>query len=519
MKARLPLFCLLLSALAFALFRLYAHSRIAASGLVDAGLLQYDSYYPLSFAQELAREGSWLWFQSPFGSGDTLPGLAHPLSSLLLLLRPLWMDHLFAFDLAWGTLFAAIGGFFFGRALETIAGTGRRAFALAAWTILGGGIAFSLSRFFPGWFEPHASLYGFWWGLTWIANFVSSWELLYHALFWAGLAFWLRARLKSAAAAGLALMILHPFSAAIFTLTLSALGAESFLRDRAQFRRERAPLAVLLGAMAVTWAFYNALLPSRSADAAFFLLAYKRNTFTVDPSVVVLYAAPSVLLLLAAWMQRYRSVKSAPGAAAFAIVAASLLLVDLLGPITERFLPQPAHWLRVYPLAFLVLAAASFHSRPLSPRRHLLRNATFALGLAFVVGDSILGAEASIRDLSDGPRPPITLRPADFALFESLKKTSAGRLVYVRSCAGPADFPKIEYALSALTPHRVGFGHAYFSREPLLPTPVCADRDDHLAQARKRIGTLGSGDLLILDDDLNEALGADTAATVFIRHR
>jgi hypothetical protein len=516
---RIPILCLFASGLAFLAFRFYAHSRIVGAGFVDTGLLQYDSYYHLSFAHELARENSWLWFRNPFGSeGD----LVNPLASLLRVLRPLWNDHLLLFGFLWGTLFAALGGYAFGRVAEAAArGSEKRTLTLALWAILGGGIGY----FFAFDATPMTSLnVGTWWGLTWTANSFAAWELLYHAVFWAGLAAWLRRRHDYSLLAGMALMLLHPFSAAIYTLTIFALGTESFFADRDRFASQRTPLVILGSSMLATTGFYFVLLPKLSPGAAFLLQVYRNTKFSINTPVLLLFVGPSLAVLIATFLLRDRKQISGAkfeGPMAFTAVAALLVSIEAFSFVTGKFLPQPTHWLRVYPIAFFLLAAMGIAVRESAAKNRACQGALL-LAFAICLGDSILGTKASVAELVSAARAPALLNNEVAAITDALKQRPASRLIYFRECENTKDFPSFEYTLASLTPHFIGYGHAYFTKDLLkasFDTIICASDKTRKARWLSRMQDAKPDELILVDSALMEKLDEKErpSTNIFVR--
>ena len=465
---------------AYWLFRWYVQQQIVAGGDSGAGLrsmgpLQYDTYYLYSFAQELLRENRHIFFANPFGSLDGAPFLVNGLASALALLHPLWQgDRLALFDLVVSSLSSLLSGFFFGSWMRGISRQGRwPTFFLTQFVLLGGGFGFAAAAISG--VERPALLNATHWGLSWTANAISTWELLFHAIFWWGVWGSCTRRSIPTVLAAIFLFCLHPFSLAIYGAWIGMLAIGELCFRSAEGRRLLAWFSLPCLALVAAIYFYHSWLPGRSRDAAYFLSVYQHTPFVIDPTTLVAFFAFPIFFVLIAWLWRDRHAvpnPSRPVRFALLLMAGALLATNFW-----PLVPQPAHWLRVYPFAFLVAAAATF--TPALRPKWLAPAAVILLVIA--VADSALSVRSFAVALVGGRGGPALL-DSDFAeVLKKIARLPAGQLQILRSCHSPfANSGELEYAASALTPHRVGFGHIFFSpqlREKLKSHAPCSPEE------------------------------------------
>lgn len=451
----------------FLAFRLALEAAIRDSGARTTGFLSYDAYYPLAYARQLAREDSWLLFHNPFGTLDSSAGLYDGMGSLLRLSGPLWQGNLFAFDIVFGALCSFAAGWLFATICARVSRQSRPfTLAVVLLVVLGGGIGFVAAE--AGLAHHENLVWGSLWGLSWTTNSLVTWELGYHAVFWAGVAAIVSGRLLLSVVAALLLVALHPFTFGVFAIFAGCWWLAHELR-RAPLRRELALRLVLpVGAIGLAGVVvYEKLLPGRSYDAEFMRGVYKQLAYSIPAGYIALFALPVLIVLAVVIASRSRvedpeaQARDAgpPAALAFILAAVVLALVAVSRPLTHA-VPQPAHWTRVYLVAFVAIGALAM--RPMAPARR--RPAAVVVGVLALLGlvDSALSV-APLRDrLVDVGAPTVVDRDT-VRLLDALRDLPPRRLAYVRGCATAQEFPSIEYAISALTPHHPPYGHFAFS--------------------------------------------------------
>lgn len=452
-----------LALVSFAVFRIAIETGIRGDGRVTTGMLSSDSYYPLSFARELEREGRWLLFQNPFGSSDNSPGLYDGVAVLLRLIGPLWQRHLFAFDLVVCGASALVAGYFFGRVLESVSRQDRQLTAAClVFVIFGTGVAFITHKLGLG--PRRVGLqWGSQWGVSWFHTQLATWEMLYHALFWTGAFAIVTRRVRAAWAIGVVLFLLHPFTLGIYVLFAGATWtAHRFIRhvdERTQLRI----FLPLLGLAIAGALVYEVLLPALSTDAEYFKKAYDVQPFAIPTGDLLLFIAPALLvftaLAVAARQAPWVRDDTSPWPFTFISFAAVLLIIAVSRHVTTA-IPQPAHWTRVYLVAALVLGGVSLPSLQAQRRK---AGATAVIALAAVaIADSALSIGPIRNDLLQFAAPAV-LDESEAAVVETLRDRPSALAVYLRDCEGRDYVPALEYTLSALTDQRVVYGHAYFS--------------------------------------------------------
>lgn len=482
-----------LSAAGFLACRLFLEFSLRAHGAHTTGMLQYDSFYQFSFARELAREGRWLSFHNPFGTFDASPGLVNGPATLLRLTQPLWDGRLLAFDLVVGVVATAIAGWFFGRLVGAVARCGRTtAMVLVALAILGGGAGFVANSVGIAHNLEFDILGTTYWGPTWATTNIATWELIYHAVFWAGLAGLVERRVALPIVAAALLTFLHPFTITALGLTTFAVAAALFRGPTEQRPRFAAVTALLILPIAAA-VIYDRVLPAHSHDAAFFHDVYRNQRFTGAAGARALYVAPVLLVVGAALVVARRGTRRSPPAVGLMAAAAVLAALAASDKFTDA-LPQPMHWARVYPIALALAAASS-----IIPRRERAFRAVVAATLLIALLDSGLAYRAMRNDLVGGsPAPPATVDADTQRLLTRLRALPAAEVAYVRDCAPATDFPGVEYVIGAVTQQHIPLGHRFF-------TPNLDRRDQQFLACRhtaeSAIALRREFDYVIFDED------------------
>ena len=190
---------------------------------------------------------------------------------------------------------------------------------------------------------------------------------------------------------------------------------------------------------------------------------------------------------------------------AFALVSMDLsyLLIDTV--------VQPAHWLRVYPLAMLIAAGTTIELRERRHAQHAM--ALFAGALLLVaVMDSFLCVKSLGNSIVSSRMAPAIIDSEMRSLISGVSEIQAGTITFLRGCdskyvhtTGP------EYALSAMTSHETGFGHVYFSpgvAEKLHSRILCED-------AASRAGEfMGKYSIVISDAGLSGLLHIEATMVI-----
>jgi hypothetical protein len=457
-----------LGAAAYLTFRIGMESALRGAGARTSGLLSYDAYYPLAFARQLAREDHWLLFNNPYGTLDSQPGLYDGLATLLRALGPLWQGDLYAFDLVFGAVCAFGAGWLFTAICFRVSRQTRLVTALViVLVICGGGIGFIAER--AALVDRHHPLWGAMWGLSWTLNQLLIWEVLYHLLFWAGVWAVVSGRFAATVAVAVALAAVHPFTFAVFALFIGCWWVAHLALRAPGHRRIALRLVLPAAAIAVAGALvYEVLLPGGSADAEFMRTVYKRFHYTVPLGDLALFAAPALGVLTAVVLlgrrERAERGDSRSAAAAAFLLAAAVLLAFALSRHVTHAVPQPAHWTRVYLVAFVALGALALPPVA-AERRRALAGTVMAL-LAIALADTVL-ARPVIRDELLLLGTPVVMDRDSAHLIAILRDLPPRHLVYVRSCRTAGQPPSLEYAVSALTPQQPPYGHFAFS--PFLP--------------------------------------------------
>jgi len=436
----------------YLLFRFFVEALGNARGLESTGLLSADSYYHFSFAKELARTNSWIWFSNPFGTLDAEPSLFSLLASILRVFAPIYKNNLFIFDVClasfsiyWSSVFACrvfnISNYF--QAILLLLGTG------------GLGLLSVIRLLAPSDFMSIV-----FWGPGGALNWISTPEILYHALFFMGAAYrkaWLGWKLRAFHSL---LFLLHPFTGVIFSVYL--LNAAFFdlygepLREaklsfaRDYFRR----VADILFASAFWVLLLTKVWPRFSNDAAFFLQIYNAvNEHFSLKAYLSIYVLAVGLLLVIFISRRGRLTTTSPLAwswLSFGLMIGIIPLLSLLGiPIV-----QPLHWIRVYPYIFIM---AGLHAFVLEKVR-VTRFFGF-ISLLDVFAGLFLAAMALLVVGS----PPQQVTPSQAQLVEALKSSPPMASVIVRSCKQYGELGRLEYLLTAVTSLRFSVSHSYFS--------------------------------------------------------
>ncbi|HEX6713466.1 MAG TPA: hypothetical protein VF066_08770, partial [Thermoleophilaceae bacterium] len=457
-----------LAGLTYLATRIYLQRHVGSHG---TGLLQYDSYYPLAFARELKREGSWLLFQNPFGSLDSAPGLFNGPAILARATYPLWNGHLLAYDLVVGTLLSILAGWWFGRlAFRLSRQDAEITLVVVAFVIVGGGADYLFTTLTDGLGGLTAPLiWASQWGVPWSANNLSSWEILYHAIFWGGLYAIVCGSRRGGVAAAIALAVLHPFTLVIYGLAAGAFAVHGRLAPDASTPPQRAAALASLVVAVIGAAAWGLIAPAVSNDGAFFRDVYDRG-FVIGAKELALFLLPAALLVATFFANRDRETGLRSSAAPWLVASALPLVVIGFAYRYLPFIPQPAHWTRVYPLAFLALAALAV---PTAGRR----SATAAVAMGLLVVGMLDSAIANF-DMGGDARlgaAPVALSPDSARLIDKLDGLPTRKVVYVRSCGRAAAGPELEYSIAALTDQKPPFGHVYFS--PRLSARVAATRD------------------------------------------
>lgn len=449
-----------LAFLTYAVFRTLVELGIRGGGRHPTGMLLDDSYYPLAFARELQREGSFL-LHNPYGSLDEHARLYDGLALVLRPLAPLWEDHLFAFDAVVSLLAVTVAGFCVGR---VVAHTSRQSTAITAFGLLlivcGSGIGFIAHASGIG--PSFARLtWGTGWGVNWLANQLATWELVYHALFWAGVSSLVRRSARGAWAIGLVLALLHPFTFGVYVLFCAAVWVAHTALRRDEAREYRRIVVPLFALAAVAGVVYEVLLPAWSRDANFLLRSYDLQPFAIPTGILLLFLAPAALFALVLLLSRARSpgTGESPWAAAFLLFAASLFVIAVSRQVTTA-IPQPAHWTRVYLVAALVIGGLAL--APSRPERMRAVAVAAAAITAVAMVDSALAILPIRRDVVRFNSPAV-LDASQEQVVDWLGRRPSRLVIYIRRCAHADYIPALEYAISALTPQRVVYGHAYFS--------------------------------------------------------
>src|SRR4051794_13189303 len=299
-----------LAALVYVAFRVAIELGIRGHGRHPTGMLEGDSYYPLAFARELHREGSWLLFHNPYGTLDQSAGLFDGLALVLRVLQPLWDGHLFVFDVAVGCLASALAGYCVGRLCGLV--SRQSAVVTASGLVLliaGTGVAFL--AFALGLADNRADLStGTWWGVSWVTNQLATWELVYHAVWWAGALAIVTRRERWAWAAGAALAFLHPFSFATYVLFAAAVWVGHRVHGHADSPRFARILVPLGGAAVVVGVVYEIVLPALSKDADFLRQVYRAQAFAIPTAWLLMFVAPAALLFVLLFAFRERGTRS-----------------------------------------------------------------------------------------------------------------------------------------------------------------------------------------------------------------
>lgn len=445
----------------FLAFRLALEASIRNTGWRTTGFLSYEAYYPLVYARELARTDSWLLFQNPFGPLDNHAGLYDGMGTLLRLGQPLWDGHLLAFDLVFGAACSFVAGWMFTAVGVRISRQpAPLTVAVIALVILGGGIGFLAHA--AGAAGESGVVWGSLWGLSWTTNSLVTWELGYHALFWSGVAATVYGRTTVAVALGLALLALHPFTFGVFAIFTSCWWLANVLVHRRAMSGRVHALMLATCVMGVAGAtLYLWILPSLSLDAKFMHQVYTLFDLYVPFGYLLLFALPALAVLTAILLAREpdKQTPREPAGAAFLMAAAVLAAISVSHGITD-VVPQPAHWTRVYLVAFIALGALAL--RPVAVPKQ--RTVTIVVaGLAFLGAIDTAFSITPLRDRLVDLGPPSVVDADTAKLVSQLRHLPAKDLAYVRGCRTRNIPPSIEYTLAALTDNDLPYGHFAFS--------------------------------------------------------
>jgi len=486
-------------------FRNYFEAQIRLAGLVSGGMLQYDSFYSLSFARELLRTDNWFLFRNPFGTLDSEPHLFNGMATLLALFRSAWINNLHLFDFMVSGIGSAVSGWFFGRWMSQCS---RQSFIFTVlWTqmtILGSGFGFVFTFLLGSRQMLEPLLNGSYWGLSWLMSSIATWEILYHAVFWFGVDGIARESKFRSITAALILLWLHPFTLSIYALFAVAFYGLDAIQARTLRTKHLSSAVMIAGMFVFAAVVYNYILPMGSNDAKFFLGVYRnaygvmhRLQFSIIPSVLISFLFPAILSLLICWLLRNRE-ESAFGrnwmGAAGLLSACVLVALNLSYLLTDAVI-QPAHWLRVYPIAFIMGAAVSF---PVSGElRQKVIAASIGFFLFFVaVLDSVVGAKVTVGALIQSNGPPSMLDRDLSDLIRELNLRKAWGFLYLRGCTKLTN--STEYAVSALTQAQVPFGHVYFS--PFGKQAF--DKQTYCGRCPKLKSSVGPRPVIVLDHEL-----------------
>jgi hypothetical protein len=459
----------LTSVLSYLGFRWYLEYHVAVSGYVMPGPIAYDSFYPFSFAQELLRSHSWILFHNPFGSLDDRPHLFSGLATLLAILHEFWKgSRIHAFDLVFSTFFSGLSGWWFGQWVGRISRQGR--LGTFFWTqaaILGGGLGYVLSFGLGIDGMEHKFLFGSYWGISWQNSSLSCWEIFYHAIFWWGMVGCARARPLQTVICAILLLFFHPFTMTIFGLYVGIYVFVTLLESKVIRKATLFMLVGVEGTVAIGVWLYSLYLPSASADGQFFLVSYRTSPFFVQTDALIAFLLPALIALAVCVLLVNRDDRERPGGfvARTSSIISAILLIGL--GFSHGWLDlavQPAHWLRVYPLAFFFGACSTFPMN-LSTRMHKLVTIAATGFITLTIMDTCLSDVVITDDLLKESAPPAILDHDLGALADALSNLPSKKVIYLRLCDPKPHFytSAVEYTLSALTSHELGFGHTYFT--------------------------------------------------------
>jgi NADH:ubiquinone oxidoreductase subunit K len=444
-----------ISASFYFIFRLATEVVLRIRGVYPSGVLQYDSFYYFSFARELARHDNWIFFHNPFGVEDSEPHLVSILATLLRVTKLFWESHLFEFDLTLGSFFSLLNGLFFGRVLFLVSQQIRPiTFGLGVVAFTMGGVGFLSALAFDTRSIFDQLLFSYW-GTSWFMNNIATWEILFHALFWLGVVGIIQNRMHLLFFLSILLSLLHPFTSyTLLVFLLVYLGVQREKRKLQDYASYICTMFVLF----IGGAFYSIFLPSYSKEGKFLNEAYISHPFSLDYQATFEFLLPSIIIFFSLVLMAQPSKLPNPKRRVFFVSFVALIGLSL-GNDWGHFVPQPAHWLRVYPIGFLLLAGAA--SSPIKSIYKFLIPAS----IAFLVGlaDTSINCWYFLLHHSS-PVYPATLDRDTFQSIDFLKTLPPNRVIVIRECGAHDDFPGLEYSISALTNHEVEFGHVYFSK-------------------------------------------------------
>lgn len=449
----------LISALVYFLLRMIQHQRILRAGYSDGGLLSYDSFYQLAFAQELKRTGSWLYFQNPFGSLDEDPALFNLYASFLRIIQAPQIESIFVFDLILSTVCVGIGSYFLAKLLK---GTSPLIKGLALF-----GSGFSFLAMAAGFLDATSVIYGGGaWGLTYLLNQISTPEIVYHMLFFIGVCSLLEKK-RSLYVIGVAtcLAFMHPFTGVTFQVVLFFSFLFHTWREKSLFNARTRVFGVTSLVTAISLLVFQVILPSISKDAAFFRAAYQEHAFMVPPHLYVFFLGfPAGLLVISTLVLHAPPRKTILHDERFFIflgVSIFCLLMGLAGHVGLSVV-QPAHWTRAYPYVFLFGALGISLNALESKYRSKMNRILWAVAVVVLADQAVALYNISEEQLYHA-RAPSVVHSDDEKILEVLAKRPAAKFIYFRACSNKNPIGDLEYFLMSRSSHTAPFGHVYFS--------------------------------------------------------
>lgn len=468
--------------LCYLIFRTILHSSINDRGFKEIGLVQYDSFYQLSFANELKRMGDLFLFKNPFGSFDSTPFLFNFQSTLLSFFSPLNINSIFTYELIIGSLAC----FILSLILLKLAGDCHWLIKLLI--LFGGGVGF-VSQFVGA--SSHGQMVdASFWLLTNIQNYLSLQELIYHTLFYGGIYYLVKEKIKPAFTLFFLLSLFHPFTFSLLFLAITLSGIFDLIRHERKFNNF---YLLCLSYFAFVLIMYQYVLPQISGDAFFLKGIYQRINFRFPPTYLAyFYCFP--LLALVFLLSKLKEILKWKKIFVLFFVSIFCLLVNFLPSLD--FLQQPSHYIRSYPYCFLIICFGLIWGEKITTFTKW--KGALVTVLVIAVLDSALCLSRVSRFLVSTSKPPHILSSDEYKIIEALSKEPPAHFAYYKKCPdrisleGSTDF---EYAVSALTLHKVKLGHIFFS-------PYIKHYPDYfMCQNLAKIND-ENADLIMIDEEL-----------------
>lgn len=492
-----------------ALITLFHAVSLRRAGLHVGGPFTLDGYTLFSMANELKRSGSSLVFNNPFVHTGAEPGLINFYASILRWFEPLYSKDLFVFDLAWNSLFAALGAYFYLKVLSHAPKTGQ-ADAKPYWKwvhvvffSLASGTAYIVERFYPDAIRP--AMMGSLWGLSPAFNATLTHEVFYFALFFISVWLFLNGSLRALAASLLFTALIHPFTAGLLTGVLvisSCLELASHSpRPRALVRQR---LALALGAVGFLYLYWIAFLPRFSDEARYYYQVYKTMFLVLPPGALALFLLPVGALLAAYAVSARRELPRLLVTDPVLILMISGFLVSFLLSISDLFTSlflQPAHWSHAYPFVFLLGAALRIaRAARLTPTLRVVTILVLAVGIA----DTALGMRFLAKFNRVYGRPPYRLTSSEKEVLHHLNsRQGSGWVTMLYDCKTKRLGGDFEYAITALTHHRTWLAHWVFFQDKGVAVDkdawvyLCENESSELKQRREAV--LGQSRFIVVE--------------------